>query len=134
VVLALTRRWPPAWTRSGWPPCGRCCCSCWPASWPGGRRRPTPQPECGHRGRGRRVGGSRHGGPERAGPAVAAGGAHGADDSNLTRFTMDVGEVALGRDRVEVTQARRRAARTWPAIVRLRPAPRSGRRALRPLG
>jgi uncharacterized membrane protein YoaK (UPF0700 family) len=37
--------------------------------------------------------------------------------SNLTRFTMDVGQVLLGRDRAEVTQARRRAARTWPAIV-----------------
>jgi uncharacterized membrane protein YoaK (UPF0700 family) len=37
--------------------------------------------------------------------------------SNLTRFTMDVGQVLLGHDRAEVTQARRRAARTWPAIV-----------------
>lgn len=37
--------------------------------------------------------------------------------SNLTRFAMDVGEVLLGRDRAEVTQARRRAARTWPAII-----------------
>jgi uncharacterized membrane protein YoaK (UPF0700 family) len=37
--------------------------------------------------------------------------------SNLTRFTMDVGEVALGRDRAAVAQVRRRAARTWPAIV-----------------
>jgi uncharacterized membrane protein YoaK (UPF0700 family) len=37
--------------------------------------------------------------------------------SNLTRFVMDVGEVLLGHDRTQVTQARRRAARTWPAIV-----------------
>jgi uncharacterized membrane protein YoaK (UPF0700 family) len=37
--------------------------------------------------------------------------------SNLTRFVMDVGEVLLGRDRTQVIQARRRAARTWPAIV-----------------
>jgi uncharacterized membrane protein YoaK (UPF0700 family) len=37
--------------------------------------------------------------------------------SNLTRFVMDVGPVLLGRDPTQVTQARRRAARTWPAIV-----------------
>jgi hypothetical protein len=37
--------------------------------------------------------------------------------SNLTRFIMDGIEVALGRDRAAVAQVRRRAARTWPAIV-----------------
>jgi uncharacterized membrane protein YoaK (UPF0700 family) len=37
--------------------------------------------------------------------------------SNLTRFVMDVGEIMLGHDRTAVAEARRRAARTWPAIV-----------------
>jgi uncharacterized membrane protein YoaK (UPF0700 family) len=37
--------------------------------------------------------------------------------SNVTRFTLDVGAALLGRDRAEVTEALRRAARTWPAIV-----------------
>jgi uncharacterized membrane protein YoaK (UPF0700 family) len=36
--------------------------------------------------------------------------------TNITRFTMDVGEVLL-RDRADTAQARRRAARTWPAIL-----------------
>jgi uncharacterized membrane protein YoaK (UPF0700 family) len=37
--------------------------------------------------------------------------------TNLTRFTMDVGEILLGRDPNEVAGARRRAKHTWPAIV-----------------
>jgi uncharacterized membrane protein YoaK (UPF0700 family) len=37
--------------------------------------------------------------------------------SNVTRFTMDVGAMLLGRDPAEVAQARRRAQHTWPAIV-----------------
>lgn len=37
--------------------------------------------------------------------------------TNITRFTMDVGEVLLSRDPVAAAPARRRAARTWPAIV-----------------
>ena len=37
--------------------------------------------------------------------------------TNITRFTMDVGEVLLGSDPAAVAAARRRAARTWPAIV-----------------
>jgi len=37
--------------------------------------------------------------------------------TNITRFTMDVGEVLLRRDRADTAQARRRAARTWPAIL-----------------
>ncbi|HTF46722.1 MAG TPA: DUF1275 family protein [Pseudonocardia sp.] len=37
--------------------------------------------------------------------------------TNITRFTMDVGEVLLGRDPGEVAAARRRANHTWPAIV-----------------
>jgi uncharacterized membrane protein YoaK (UPF0700 family) len=37
--------------------------------------------------------------------------------TNITRYVMDVGEVLLGRDPDEVAQARRRAARAWPAIV-----------------
>jgi uncharacterized membrane protein YoaK (UPF0700 family) len=37
--------------------------------------------------------------------------------TNITRFTLDVGEVLLRRDPAGTAQARRRAARTWPAIV-----------------
>jgi uncharacterized membrane protein YoaK (UPF0700 family) len=37
--------------------------------------------------------------------------------SNLTRFTMDVGAVLLGRDPDDVAKARSRAKHTWPAIV-----------------
>jgi uncharacterized membrane protein YoaK (UPF0700 family) len=37
--------------------------------------------------------------------------------SNITRFTMDLGEVLLGDDPAEIATARRRAAHTWPAIV-----------------
>ena len=37
--------------------------------------------------------------------------------TNITRFTMDVGEVLLGTDPEEVAAARRRAGNTWPAIV-----------------
>jgi uncharacterized membrane protein YoaK (UPF0700 family) len=37
--------------------------------------------------------------------------------TNITRFTMDVGEVLLRRDRADTAQARRRAAHTWPAIL-----------------
>jgi uncharacterized membrane protein YoaK (UPF0700 family) len=37
--------------------------------------------------------------------------------TNITRFTMDVGEVLLSRDPAAAAAARRRAARTWPAIV-----------------
>jgi uncharacterized membrane protein YoaK (UPF0700 family) len=37
--------------------------------------------------------------------------------TNITRFTMDIGEVLLGRDTPDVARARRRANQTWPAIV-----------------
>ncbi len=37
--------------------------------------------------------------------------------SNITRFTMDVGEMLLGRDPAGVAAARSRAQTTWPAIV-----------------
>jgi uncharacterized membrane protein YoaK (UPF0700 family) len=37
--------------------------------------------------------------------------------TNVTRFTMDVGEVLLGRDPDDVAKARSRAKQTWPAIV-----------------
>ena len=37
--------------------------------------------------------------------------------TNITRFTMDVGHVLLGRDPAAAAAARGRAARTWPAIV-----------------
>jgi uncharacterized membrane protein YoaK (UPF0700 family) len=37
--------------------------------------------------------------------------------TNITRFTMDIGEVLLGTDPGEVAAARRRASHTWPAIV-----------------
>lgn len=47
---------------------------------------------------------------------------HGAPSTavmttNITRFTMDVGEVLLGRDPAATSAARRRASHTWPAIV-----------------
>jgi uncharacterized membrane protein YoaK (UPF0700 family) len=37
--------------------------------------------------------------------------------TNVTRFTLDVGEVLLGRDPGERVVARRRARHTWPAIA-----------------
>jgi uncharacterized membrane protein YoaK (UPF0700 family) len=37
--------------------------------------------------------------------------------SNVTRFTMDVVAVLLGRDPDDVAKARNRAKHTWPAIV-----------------
>jgi uncharacterized membrane protein YoaK (UPF0700 family) len=37
--------------------------------------------------------------------------------TNITRFTMDLGAVLLGRDSGEVASARRRARRTGPAIA-----------------
>ncbi|HET9000486.1 MAG TPA: DUF1275 family protein [bacterium] len=37
--------------------------------------------------------------------------------TNVTRFTMDVVEVLLGRDPGDVATARTRAKHTWPAIV-----------------
>jgi uncharacterized membrane protein YoaK (UPF0700 family) len=37
--------------------------------------------------------------------------------TNITRFTMDLGEVLLGRDPDDVAKARRRASHTWPAII-----------------
>jgi uncharacterized membrane protein YoaK (UPF0700 family) len=37
--------------------------------------------------------------------------------TNITRFTMDAGDVLLGKHPDEVAAARRRAGRTWPAIV-----------------
>jgi uncharacterized membrane protein YoaK (UPF0700 family) len=37
--------------------------------------------------------------------------------TNITRFTMDIGEVLLGRDPDEVAKSRRRAKHTWPAII-----------------
>jgi uncharacterized membrane protein YoaK (UPF0700 family) len=37
--------------------------------------------------------------------------------TNLHPLHHGLGEVPVGRDRTTVTQARRRAARTWPAIV-----------------
>jgi uncharacterized membrane protein YoaK (UPF0700 family) len=37
--------------------------------------------------------------------------------TNVTRFTMDVGEVLLGRDPDGVAKARSRAKHTWPPIV-----------------
>jgi uncharacterized membrane protein YoaK (UPF0700 family) len=37
--------------------------------------------------------------------------------TNITRFTMDVGEILLRRDPADTAQARRRAAHTWPAIL-----------------
>jgi uncharacterized membrane protein YoaK (UPF0700 family) len=37
--------------------------------------------------------------------------------TNITRFTMDIGEVMLGRKPSDVAEARDRAMRTWPAIA-----------------
>jgi uncharacterized membrane protein YoaK (UPF0700 family) len=37
--------------------------------------------------------------------------------TNITRFTMDVGEMLLGHDPDEVAKSRRRAMHTWPAII-----------------
>jgi uncharacterized membrane protein YoaK (UPF0700 family) len=37
--------------------------------------------------------------------------------TNVTRFMIDFGEMALGRDPNEVARARRRAKHTWPPIV-----------------
>lgn len=37
--------------------------------------------------------------------------------TNITRFTMDIGEVLLGRDPSTADAARRRASHTWPAIA-----------------
>jgi uncharacterized membrane protein YoaK (UPF0700 family) len=37
--------------------------------------------------------------------------------TNITRFTMDIGEVLLGRDPSAADAARRRASHTWPAIA-----------------
>jgi uncharacterized membrane protein YoaK (UPF0700 family) len=37
--------------------------------------------------------------------------------TNLTRFTIDVGQLLLGRDPPEVATARERARHTWPSIV-----------------
>ncbi len=37
--------------------------------------------------------------------------------TNVTVFTLDVGEMVLGRDADVVVKARDRARRTWPAIV-----------------
>jgi uncharacterized membrane protein YoaK (UPF0700 family) len=37
--------------------------------------------------------------------------------TNVTRFTMDAGEILLGHDSDEVAKSRRRAKHTWPAIV-----------------
>jgi uncharacterized membrane protein YoaK (UPF0700 family) len=47
---------------------------------------------------------------------------HGAPSTavmttNITRFTMDAGEVLLGRDPSARVAARRRASHTWPAII-----------------
>src|SRR5262249_6899233 len=36
--------------------------------------------------------------------------------TNITVFTMDVGEVLLGRDATRAAKARARARHTWPAI------------------
>lgn len=37
--------------------------------------------------------------------------------TDLTRFIMDAGEVLLGKDPVEVANARQRAKSTWPVII-----------------
>jgi hypothetical protein len=39
--------------------------------------------------------------------------------TNVTRFMIDLGEMALGRDPNEVARARRRAKHTWAADRRL---------------
>jgi len=37
--------------------------------------------------------------------------------TNLTRLTMDLGDILLGRDSAEVAIARRRARHTWPVVL-----------------
>jgi uncharacterized membrane protein YoaK (UPF0700 family) len=37
--------------------------------------------------------------------------------TNVTRFTMDVGEMLIGRDPAEAARSRQRAKQIWPAIV-----------------
>lgn len=37
--------------------------------------------------------------------------------SNVTRFTMDVGEMLIGREPDRVARARSHAKHTWPTIV-----------------
>jgi uncharacterized membrane protein YoaK (UPF0700 family) len=37
--------------------------------------------------------------------------------TNITRFTMDAGEILLGRDPAQALAARRRLVHTWSAIV-----------------
>jgi uncharacterized membrane protein YoaK (UPF0700 family) len=37
--------------------------------------------------------------------------------ANITRFTMDIGAMWLGRDPDEAAKSRRRAQQTWPAIA-----------------
>jgi uncharacterized membrane protein YoaK (UPF0700 family) len=37
--------------------------------------------------------------------------------TDITRFTMDVGEILLGNDPSAILAARRRASHTWPAIL-----------------
>jgi uncharacterized membrane protein YoaK (UPF0700 family) len=37
--------------------------------------------------------------------------------TNLTRFTMDIGEIVMGSDGAAVAAARERASNTWPAIL-----------------
>jgi uncharacterized membrane protein YoaK (UPF0700 family) len=37
--------------------------------------------------------------------------------TNITRFTMDCGEVLMGVDPRDLAEARHRARHTWPAIV-----------------
>ncbi len=37
--------------------------------------------------------------------------------TNVTRFTMDIGDVLLGRDPAEVARARAREQHAWPAIL-----------------
>src|SRR5271156_2571726 len=47
----------------------------------------------------------------RGAPATAA------MTANITRFTMDLSDVLLGRNPDDVAEARRRASNTWPAIA-----------------
>jgi len=37
--------------------------------------------------------------------------------TNVTRFTMDIGEILVGRDADTALAARRRASHTWPTVV-----------------
>ena len=37
--------------------------------------------------------------------------------TNITSFTIDVGEILLGRDKAGAAKARDRARHSWPAIV-----------------